>query len=58
MRLSHEQFLKRVLASKKLKLEETKIEHRMEIVKFNTRCELLTEEINSIERQLNDAEKS
>ncbi|WP_424236346.1 hypothetical protein [Bhargavaea ginsengi] len=52
MKLSHEEYLKQVLESKKNDLKELKIERRIYFAESQMRQEMLTEQIDSIEKQL------
>ena len=55
MKVSHEEYLKRTLKSKKLELENEKVLHRIAIEKHNLKQEMLQSQIDSIEHQLEDA---
>jgi hypothetical protein len=50
-------YLKLMLNNKKLKLEYLNDEHRIAIAIYNTKKEMLMEEINSIEKQLHYEDK-
>lgn len=50
--ISHEEYLKQQLESKKLELEEIKIQQRITMTVFEHKCEDLRDSIHSIERQL------
>lgn len=52
MKISHEEYLKRILNSKKNELEQLNISHRIDIATYETKKEMLCKEINSIENQL------
>jgi len=52
MNVSHEEYLQRILDSKKLELENLNIQHRIDIVVYETRKEALYKDIRSIEAQL------
>jgi hypothetical protein len=53
-RISHDQYLKSILRTKKLTLELIKVEHQKNIVKFEVEKDILTKDIESLERQLED----
>ena len=52
MKLSHEEYLKQSLTSKKLELENLNINHRIAIAEYNARKEMISKQIDSIEIQL------
>lgn len=52
MKLSHEGYLKQTLNTRKNELENLNINHMVAIAEYNARKEMLTKQINSIERQL------
>lgn len=52
LKIDHKEYLERVLKSKKLKLEQLKIEHRINIATYETKVDMLHDEIASIENQL------
>lgn len=54
MKLTHEQYLNRVLASKRMELNELKIKHRVEIAEYNVKLDMLNNQIYSIENQLDN----
>lgn len=54
MKISHEEYLKRVVHSKKNELENLIISHRITIAEYETKKAILNKDIDSIEAQLND----
>jgi hypothetical protein len=50
--MDHSEYLKRILATKKIELENVNIEHRIIIAEYKTKKELLQELIDSLEKQL------
>ncbi|PZD95217.1 hypothetical protein DNH61_11700 [Paenibacillus sambharensis] len=56
MKISHEEYLKRVLFSKQLQLENLNIAHRVAIAEYEKEKTMLHKDINSLENQLNDAQ--
>jgi len=52
MNVNHEEYLQRILDSKKLELDKLNIQHRLDIVVYETRNEALDRDIRSIEAQL------
>lgn len=53
MAKNHEQYLNDILSSKRNELKNIKTEHKIAIAVFNTKSELIKDQIDSIERQLN-----
>lgn len=54
MRVSHEEYMRRLLGAKKIEYENLEIEHRIAIAVYNARKDMITKQIHSIERQLED----
>lgn len=52
MKLSHEDYLKQTLASKKIDLENLKINRRIYLAESQMMQEMLISQINSLEKQL------
>lgn len=52
MKPSHEEYLKGMLASKQLHLDELSIQHRIHIAMFEDKKASLSKEINAIAQQL------
>jgi hypothetical protein len=52
VKLSHEEYLKQILRTKQMELENLKISHRIAIAEYDTKKEMLNNQIDSIERQL------
>ena len=55
MNISHGEYLEQKLKSKKLELEQLKINHRINIAAFEVKSEMLNKDIDSLERQLEDS---
>jgi hypothetical protein len=54
MKLTHKEYLERILRDKKMELKNTEVQYQIEIAKYNTKHDMLQKEIDSIETQLND----
>lgn len=54
VKISHEEYLKRIVHSKKMELENLNISHRIAIAEYETKKAILNKDIDSIEAQLND----
>jgi hypothetical protein len=54
LKVTHEEYLKQMLKSKKMELEHVEIDHRIAIAEHNVKKKMLYEQINSIERQLDN----
>lgn len=54
MKLTHKEYLERILHDKKMELKNTEVQYQIEIAKYNTKHDMLQKEIDSIETQLND----
>lgn len=52
MKPSHEDYLKLTLRSKKLELENIKMRHMIAIAEHDVKKEMITAQIDSIEKQL------
>lgn len=52
MKVTHDEYLKRTLRTKKMELTNLNIEHRIAIAKHEVKKDMLQKEIDSIERQL------
>ena len=52
MKMSHEDYLKQMLKTKKHELENLNISHMIAIAEYNARKEMLFQQINSFEKQL------
>lgn len=52
MNLSHEEYLKKTLDSKKIEMENLKISHRIALAEYEVKKEMLYGQIYSIENQL------
>ena len=52
IKISHEDYLKNILYSAKLTLKELEILHRINIAVYEGKKEILTKQIESIEKQL------
>jgi len=50
--ISNEEYLKNILSTAKLILQELEIVHRIEIATYESKKEMLRNQINSIESQL------
>lgn len=54
MKITHEEYLKQILSSKKMELRELNIKSRIAIAEFNAKREMLEQQIYSIEKQLGE----
>jgi hypothetical protein len=52
--ISHEDYLKQMVKSKKIELENLNIKNMIAIAEYNARKEMVIEQLNSIERQLDN----
>jgi hypothetical protein len=50
--MDHEEYLKLMIKDKTLKLDELHVNHQIHIAVFETKRDMLIDEINSIEEQL------
>lgn len=53
MKISHDEYLKRTLRSKKVELESLNVNHRISIAEYEVKRQAITDQIDSIEKQLN-----
>lgn len=58
MRISHEQYLRESLNSKKMQLNEVMVQQRIVIAEYEVKINMLHSQIQSIERQLESAEEN
>lgn len=56
MTTTHQQYLEHILKSKQLLLDHRHIEHRIAIAEHNKEMEMLSKDIQSIEKQLERVE--
>jgi hypothetical protein len=54
MKLTHKEYLERILSDRKMELKELEIENRIRIAENNAKSEMLQKEIFSIETQLQE----
>lgn len=52
MGLSHEEYLQRTLITKKMELNNLEIDRRIAMAEFETKKNMLSSQIDSLERQL------
>jgi len=55
--ISHETYLQSILLTKQLELSEANIANRIAIARYNSKTELLSNDIASIEKQLESNKK-
>jgi hypothetical protein len=53
--ISHEEYLKQILKSKKIEVENLNINNMIAIAEYNARKEMIIQQMNSIERQLDNS---
>lgn len=54
MGITHGEFLKRLLESKKMELTELKVRQRIALAEFDVKFSMLADQISTLEKQLED----